>query len=112
MALNVVYIDDEVMLSEIFHEMISSERISVKIFSDAERAIEDINSNPPDVIFLDYRLYKITGDELAFQLPPHIPKILVTGDTLMKTKFKFDKTFQKPVNYKEIRDYLELFNPA
>ena len=58
MALRVVYIDDEIMLSEIFQEMISCESISVKTFSDADKAIEDIRTNPPDIIFYDPFSYK------------------------------------------------------
>ncbi len=109
MALKLVYVDDEEMLCEIFFEMISSEKNIVKTFTDAEKAYQEITANPPDLIFLDYRLYNITGDELAFRLPPQVPKVLVTGDILLKTKYPFANTFQKPVNYKDIRDYLEKF---
>lgn len=112
MSLKLVYLDDEAMLCEIFKEMISTEVISITTFSKAEEAIEYINSNNTDIVFLDYRLYNITGDEVAQKLPTDLTKVLISGDISIKTNYKFIKTFQKPVDYSEIKVFIKNFTES
>lgn len=106
MPLKIVYLDDEVGLCEVFMEYFSSENVEIKIFSVPAEAIDEINTNPPDVIFLDYRLPGTTGDLIAQSLDPKIPKYLITGELEVNTQYKFEKVFSKPFVVNEIEEVI------
>jgi CheY-like chemotaxis protein len=56
MPLKVYYLDDEPELCENFADCFSSECVEVFTFTDAIKAIEFIRSQPPDILFVDFRL--------------------------------------------------------
>jgi CheY-like chemotaxis protein len=103
MSLKVVYVDDEVELCEIFQYTFEAENVSITTFTDPAVAFEAIAKSTPDLIFVDFRLPKTTGDEFALSLPPNIPKFLVTGDIMLETKYPFTKIFPKPYRKEEIQ---------
>jgi DNA-binding NtrC family response regulator len=109
MGLKVAYVDDEVDLCEIFLDTFQDETISITTYSNPNLALEGIQTNPPDLIFLDYRLPKTTGDQLALKINNSVPKCLISGDLFIKTEYKFLKVFQKPFKYEEIRALLDEF---
>ena len=95
MPIKVYYIDDEIELCENFEDFFASEEISIKTFTDPFIAIEFMKSQPPDLLFIDYRLKGINGDEVSQILDPSIPKMLITGDISLQTQYKFLKIFFK-----------------
>ena len=107
MQLKVYYLDDEAELCEIFSEYFSSPEIKIITFIDPVRAIEAAKENPPDVVFVDFRLPKTTGDQVAQSLDPHIPKYLLTGELSPNTKYHFKKIISKPYNIVEIQEILK-----
>ena len=107
MSLKVFYLDDEPGLCEIFFDLFSSEKIQITTFSEPETAIKAIKENPPDLLFIDYRLPNTTGDEVALKLNNQIPKFLITGDIFIKTKYNFEKIFSKPYDDTEIQGILD-----
>lgn len=111
MPIKVYYIDDEVDLCENFEDFFSTPEVIVKTFVDPMVAIEFIKSNPPDLLFIDYRLRGITGDEVSKQLDPNIPKILITGEISVKTDYKFLKEFSKPCLMSEISEVINSIKP-
>jgi DNA-binding NtrC family response regulator len=102
MALNVVYVDDEGELCEIFADFFTSKDVGVTAFTDAKQAIDHINKNNVDLVFLDFRLPGIRGDELAKEIPDHIPRYLLTGELDVKTIVPFKEILRKPYDIEKI----------
>lgn len=110
MPLRLVYIDDEPQLCLLLKENLESENIIVETFTDWDEALKSIAANPPDFVFLDYRLKDANGDEVAARIHPSIPKCLLTGDNLkLKDHPLFIKIFFKPFEYDAIEALLENF---
>ena len=109
MALKIFYIDDEAELCEIFQYTFESDDIQIQTFTDTTHAAEAIKQSEPDLIFVDFRLPKTTGDDFALTLPPSIPKFLVTGDIMLETKYPFTKIFPKPYRKEEIEQCIRVY---
>jgi DNA-binding response OmpR family regulator len=109
MPLKIYYIDDELALCENFTDFFSSKDVEVITFTDPVLAIAASKDNPPDILFVDYRLPNSTGDQVAKTININIPKYLVTGDINVKTQFKFDAIFSKPYKPEEIQAVIDRF---
>jgi DNA-binding NtrC family response regulator len=107
MSLNIFYLDDETDLLEIFIDTFSSPDRVITTFSDPLVAVEAIRKTPPDILFIDYRLPKFTGEQIAQMIDPQIPKALVTGDLEVKCKYDFVAVLEKPYNISQIEELLE-----
>jgi DNA-binding NtrC family response regulator len=107
MPLEVVYIDDEHDLCEMFSEAFTTPNVHITSFIDPNVALINIASKAPDLIFIDFRLPNITGDKLALKMNPKIPKVLITGDLQVKVEAIFDRVFYKPVDFDQVARYLE-----
>ncbi len=69
-------------------------------------ALASLRKTAADIIFLDYRLGSVTGDELAQRLDPAIPKYLITGDQAVKTIYNFVEIVEKPYPISRVRSIL------
>ncbi len=107
MSLNVVYLDDEAELCEAFADNFNSESVSVKTFSDPMLAVQFIRQNPPDLLFVDYRLPGTTGDQIAMLIDKRIPKVLVSGELEVHTKAEFLECLAKPLPWQRIEEILK-----
>jgi DNA-binding NtrC family response regulator len=54
MGIKIVYIDDEVDMRLMFFENFSSSDVVIKTFSDLTDISKRVESESPDIIFLDY----------------------------------------------------------
>ncbi len=106
MPFRIYYLDDEPDLLEVFKDSFSSDEILITLFSDPAAAIEAIAKNPPDLVFLDYRLPKTTGDQIALGLNKNIPKALISGDLQVVTQARFDAIFTKPFKNNDIEAFI------
>lgn len=106
MPINVVYIDDEEALCCIFKEYLHSDEINITVFTDEQPAIEYCNNTKPDMIFIDYRLQKQTGDDVANALSCIAKKILVTGELDVTLNTCFDDIIAKPFKLADIKAYI------
>ena len=106
MSLKIFYIDDELALLEVFKELFDNEGIEILTFVNPKKALEELTKTQPDLIFIDYRLPGITGDELAKSFNPETPKALITGEMNVKTQTKFDRVFPKPFSITELEKYI------
>jgi DNA-binding response OmpR family regulator len=106
MPINVVYIDDEEMLCQMFKEYLQSEEINLTVFTDEEPAIAFCNNTNPDLIFIDYRLKKSNGIDVANAITYQTKKILITGelDVIMDTCF--DHKIEKPYRLADIKEFI------
>ena len=107
MPLKIYYLDDEAALCEIFFDIVSSSRYHVETFQDVELFLKRYENAKPDLIFLDYRLHNTTGDKVAEKLDASIPKVLISGDLQLNTKFKFDVFLPKPFKEAQLLDLIE-----
>lgn len=102
MSLKIVYIDDELDLCEIFDALFASETVSVRTFTEPQEGVQSIAADPPDVLFLDYRLPGVSGIELARGMDPRIPKYLVTGEINMDPHASFLGIIAKPIDVDKV----------
>jgi DNA-binding NtrC family response regulator len=108
----VYYLDDEPELCSIFESMFSSETVKVITFTDEKVATEVFHTDPPDLLFLDYRLKKTNGDLLAQMLQPQMPTFLISGEITLKTVFNFTQIFGKPIKTKVIRELIQSYDKS
>ncbi len=106
MPLKVYYLDDEPELVEIFKDSYSSKDFEITGFTQPDQAVKIIQENPPDVLFIDYRLPNTTGDRIAQKIDSTIPKALITGDLFLQPITHFDIIFKKPYDDDEIISFL------
>lgn len=106
MPFRIVYIDDEPDLCEIFQDSFSSERVQIDTFICPDDALLAIEKNPPDLVFLDFRLPHTTGDKVALLMNKDIPKVLLTGDLTDCGRSIFVKLFHKPFEMEEIEAFI------
>ncbi len=106
MSFEIYYLDDEVDLLEIFSDTFSSEDVKIKTFSDPSLFILEVNKNNPDLVFMDFRLPHITGDEIALKLNKEIPKAIISGDLNLALKSDIEDVFEKPYDVKKICDFI------
>ena len=108
MAFEIFYLDDEQDLCENFKDYFSSNEFNITTFTVPEMAIEAVKKTPPDLIFIDYRLPGMNGDQVALFMDKEIPKYLITGDHLLTTQYGFVGTVSKPYRAHEIQSILDV----
>lgn len=106
MKISVYYVDDEPQICEVFEELFSNSEVSIVTFTDPFLALQAILQSPPDILFTDYRMPGMNGEDLAKKLDPKLKKILITGENNVITEFKFDAVLPKPLNTKLIREII------
>lgn len=104
---DIVYVDDEVYLTDIFHSLFEGTYHRLRVFNDEFEAIESCLKSPPDVMFIDYRLNKMRGDQVAQKISESVFKILVTGDVQIDTQYEFDGVIAKPFRLVELLNAVE-----
>lgn len=107
MPFNVYYLDDEPELCGIMGDILSSAEVTVETFQDAESLLRRCDAVKPDLVFLDFRLPGMTGDEVAQKLDPSIPKVLITGDIHVQTTYQFIAVLAKPTKDKDLFALIE-----
>lgn len=108
MTFKIVYLDDEPDLVDVFIDFFSSSNVEIKGFSVPEEAKKYLQEHPVDLVFFDYRMPGITGDQLALDLNLSVPFVLITGDIEVKTKFPFKMIFRKPYEIQKIGEFINL----
>ena len=109
MALKIYYVDDEPELCELFEDLFSEQDVVIKSFPDPLMALEEINQNPPDVLFMDYRMPGLSGVELAQKTSLEIRKYLISGENNLRTEYPFERILAKPLDTLLIREIIKSF---
>ena len=105
----IVYIDDEVYLTDIFQSFFEGTYHNLRVFNDEFEAIESCLKQPPDVLFIDYRLKCMRGDEVAKKISRSVYKVLVTGDVLIDFQYEFDDVITKPFKLVQLLNTVEQY---
>ena len=111
MKFKVVIIDDEPDLCDLFVDMFTSGEVEVISYLNPIDALAGVRRDPPDLIFLDYLLPKMDGEEFARVLGANIPIVLVSGDVGVKSEFGFVTVVNKPYHPDVIQELIDRFNP-
>ena len=107
MKLKVLFVDDEPALCECFVDIFSNEEVEILVAETAEQALTQEKKYSPQLVFLDYRIPSMNGDELAKLMNPSVPKYLVTGELEPKPSFKFDGILPKPFDYVRMQQVID-----
>ncbi len=109
MALKIFYVDDEPELCELFEDLFSENDVHIKSFPDPLQALEEINQNPPDLLFMDYRMPGLSGVELAHKTSVEIKKYLISGENNLRPDYPFEGILSKPLDTLLIREIIKSF---
>lgn len=101
-TLNVWIVDDCEELAGLFKDLFSSDKIKITSFTNPQNFLNQIATTTPDIVFLDYHIPKTSGVELAKQVPPHVPKYLLTGDFLEEVPVGINDVLYKPYQFSTI----------
>ncbi len=110
--LNVMFVDDEAGLCLIFVDEYAAEGVSVSTYTDPAKAIAAALREPPDLLFLDFRMPGTNGDLVAQAMPASIQKYLISGDIHVETKTNFILKFAKPMNFDAIAAVIDAARKA
>lgn len=94
---NVVFVDDEEHLTEIYEELFSLSNVKVNCFTDTDEAGAFINSHSVSLVVIDYRMPKISGIEFRKKISSDIPCLLVTGEFVKESVDGFVDVVEKPL---------------
>lgn len=107
--LNVWLIEDEKDLGEVFVETFESQSINITHFINPLEAIKKLETETPDLVFVDYRMPQMKGDKVIDSIPKNIDCYLVTGEIEIgeEIKNKFKGFLFKPFKSNEIGSILK-----
>ncbi len=107
MPIKVLYIDDEPELCELFVDFFSSEDINIQAFSDTRLGLESAKATDFDLVFLDFRMPGINGDQVAHSIEKKIPFYIITGESEPVLTYPFTAVLSKPFDDKKIQQILK-----
>ncbi|MBF0288413.1 MAG: response regulator [SAR324 cluster bacterium] len=105
---HLLIIDDEVTITAVYKEILRDIGYTITVFNDELEALAAFQANPQhfDLVFTDYTMPHLTGDQLSLELlkiRPNIPIVLATGyhSAISESKAKslgISEFFMKPVD--------------
>lgn len=96
---DIVFVDDEEYLCDLYEEMFTNEERNVICFTDVDEAQKYLNENTVSIVFLDFRMPKMNGNELRQTFSEGIPTFLLTGEFITQEVQGFIDILQKPMAY-------------
>ncbi|TNE97988.1 MAG: response regulator [Deltaproteobacteria bacterium] len=108
MSLEIVYIDDEHDLCEVF-ELLHGSEGNILTFHNCEEAIDYINTNHVDIVFIDYRMPCMNGFKCREMFNKDVPTYLVTGEIGLYIPSNFTGFIEKPIDHELIKSIIENF---
>jgi DNA-binding NarL/FixJ family response regulator len=94
-------VEDSAIFRKLLKETLHSRFPSMEIFeaSEGEEALQIINANPPDLIFMDIRLPGESGLELTSKVKDRYPDVVVIIMTSYDTPEYREAAVQAKANY-------------
>lgn len=110
MPLRVFYIDDEPDICQFFKDAYDSEEVVVTTFIDPKDALSHFEKGGADLIFVDFRMPGMNGEQFAALIGDRAPIVLLTGDLEITKSTRFLKKLAKqPYPWDEIESVLKEF---
>ena len=102
----ILVVDDEMSIRSLFEEVLSDAGYDVRLAENGERALDILQEEDIDVIFLDLRLFGMNGIELCRNIRKTNPLAMIYAMTGWAALFEieecreagFDDYFTKPVS--------------
>ncbi|MBN22202.1 MAG: hypothetical protein CL678_13055 [Bdellovibrionaceae bacterium] len=107
MKTEIVFIDDEAELCEIYEQLFESEDIEIKTFTDPKEGIQYVNEASPKLVFIDYRMPDHNGIECREQMTTKSHYFLVTGELDIDPPEGFESMIKKPLSFSNFREILK-----
>jgi DNA-binding NtrC family response regulator len=107
MTTEVVFIDDEEDICELYLEFFDDDALHVTTFTNPSEAVSFMSANTVHVCFIDYRMPGMNGIDLREQLPDDVDYYLVTGELDLDCPEGFVGKFTKPFRLEELEKILE-----
>jgi DNA-binding NtrC family response regulator len=98
MPLNIVLIDDEIELCEIYKDLLETDGLIINTYSSLVVADKFISNNKVDLCFIDFRMPEMNGPDFRKKIPSTIPCFLLTGELFEKNIDGFIEILEKPLN--------------
>jgi signal transduction histidine kinase len=103
---HVLVVDDEKMVRTVITKLLSLHGHTVQQADSGRKALEQVETAPPDIVFTDYGMPGMNGAELARRLredAPKLPIVLISGDTETSDAFPFvNAVVDKPFKLDEL----------
>lgn len=115
MSLKVMYLDDEKDLGELFMEMFQMDSVKIKVSDEPVSFVAEVLKEKPDLVFLDFRLPGLSGDEVATEIKAKMDTevfskmkvYLITGEMTPKVKFQFKEILAKPIDFARVQEIID-----
>ncbi len=108
----VLIVDDDPDILDLLDIILEAEGFNVNKANDGEEALKQIQKQPPDLLIIDFKMPKLTGDKVCQKLREdillrHMPIIMLTGKSEVKDKVHgidagADDYIVKPFEEKEL----------
>mgnify|MGYP000305890012 CR=1 FL=1 len=114
-GLNILLAEDNRINQKVFNAIVKPTKATIRIASDGVKAVDEVATLLPDVIFMDIQMPNMDGIqacEIIKDLHPGIPIIALTANVMAHDieKYKqtgFDHCLGKPVNLQEVYALLQ-----
>lgn len=107
MTKRVYYLDDEKRLCDMIQLFFDGLDVEFQAFVDPEVAIRAANKVPPDLMFIDYHLPGMSGDEVAQRIQGTVPMILISGESNTHSQFPFLDVMTKPFSFEVLLGHVQ-----
>ena len=107
--MKILFADDQQALIEPLQDLLTKRGHSVDLAFDGLKALELIDQNNYEIVFLDFSLPEVTGLEIVEHIQktkPAIKTVMMTGYPLMKdflvNSIGADEYLSKPFSFEEV----------
>jgi CheY-like chemotaxis protein len=113
----VLLVDDYKPIVEILLDFLSGEGYVVEVARDGEEALAHIRADPPDLLLLDLKLPRMSGEEVIAELARsqlQIPIVIVTASIPLPTWHPppdVAEVLEKPFDLEDLLVLVERFCP-
>lgn len=104
--LHVLFLDTDQDMEDYFKSNFTEENVVIHFLSNPLLIHEFLSKQKTDLIYLNFKLGKTNGDNLAYTLPEDIPKYLFTENN-SKITYDFAQIIHKPYNSIIISDIIQ-----
>jgi DNA-binding NtrC family response regulator len=105
-SLNVLFVDDQKCIRQLMRELLRSAGLRAETAEDARDALAKFKAGQWDLVFTDYAMPGMNGEELAQELKkinPALPVIMVTGYTdVALNRGVIDSVVEKPLTREKL----------
>lgn len=103
----VLVVDDQEPVRDLVQALLKHFGHVVETAGSAYEALEKLDASHFDLVFTDFLMPGMNGDELALEIKkrrPHVPIVLITGQQLSRVSPAISLVLEKPFSRDDLRD--------